>query len=113
MRPEISVLAHPECREDVLDEADAVLSTSGMIRYARDSEAEDFLVVTECGLSDRLMLEVPDKRFFKSCQLCRYMKMITLMGTRDALRSGNDEVVLSRDLCDAARGSIERMFELS
>ena len=112
-RPGIQVVVHPECRQDVLEEADAVLSTSGMINFARESSAEEFLVVTECGLSDRLLLEIPDKRFFKSCQLCRYMKMITLQGTRDALLTGRDEVELSRDLCDRARGSIERMFELS
>ncbi len=112
-RPEIRVIAHPECRDDVLAEADAVLSTSGMIEYARREDATDFLVVTECGLSDRLLMELPDKRFFKACQLCKYMKMITLEKTRDALVNGRDEVLLSPQLCEAARGSIERMFELS
>ena len=112
-RPDLRVVAHPECREDVLSEADAVLSTSGMIRYARESEASDFLVVTECGLSDRLMLEVPDKRFYKACQLCKYMKMITLEATRDALVEGRDEILLSEDLCARARGALDRMIELS
>ena len=111
-RPSLKVVAHPECREDVLEEADEVLSTSGMIKYAHDSDSKEFLIVTECGLSDRLLLEVPEKTFYKVCQLCKYMKMITLAGTRDALVSGNDEVELSREICDAARGSIERMFEL-
>ncbi|RMF21234.1 MAG: quinolinate synthase NadA [Deltaproteobacteria bacterium] len=112
-RPDLRVVAHPECREDVLAEADAVLSTSGMIRYARESEASDFLVVTECGLSDRLMLEVPDKRFYKACQLCKYMKMITLEATRDALLEGRDEIVLSEEVCERARGALDRMIELS
>ncbi len=111
-RPDIRVIAHPECREDVLELADAVLSTSGMMKFAREDAAKDFLVVTECGLSDRLLLEVPDKRFFKSCQLCKYMKMITLEGTRDALVEGRDEVKLTDELCNAARSSVERMFEL-
>ncbi|MFQ5352371.1 MAG: quinolinate synthase NadA, partial [Candidatus Binatia bacterium] len=112
-RPQIRVLAHPECREDVLQSADAVLSTSGMVKYATESEARDFLIVTECGLSDRLMLEVPDKRFFKSCQLCKYMKMISLEGTRDALVTGRDEILLAPEICEAARISLERMIELS
>jgi quinolinate synthase len=111
-RPGIRVIAHPECRSDVLAEADAVLSTSGMIRYARESDAPEYLVVTECGLSDRLLLEVPEKRFYKACQLCRYMKMITLEGTRDALLHGRDEVTLSRETCDRARASLDRMLEL-
>jgi len=112
-RPGLVVVAHPECREDVLREADEVLSTSGMIRYAHESDSREFLIVTECGLSDRLLLEVPEKTFYKACQLCKYMKMITLEGTRDALESGTDEVKLSREICDNARGSLERMFELS
>ncbi len=111
-RPDIRVLAHPECRKDVLDIADAVLSTSGMMKFAREDDAKEFLVVTECGMSDRLLLEIPDKRFFKSCQLCKYMKMITLEGTRDALVEGRDEIKLTAELCDAARSSVERMFEL-
>lgn len=111
-RPGIRVVAHPECRADVLAEADAVLSTSGMIRYAKENPAPEFLIVTECGLSDRLLLEVPEKKFYKACQLCRYMKMITLEGTRDALRDGCDEVVLSREMCDRARASLDRMLEL-
>jgi quinolinate synthase len=83
-----------------------------MMKFAREDDAKEFLVVTECGLSDRLLLEIPDKRFFKSCQLCKYMKMITLEGTRDALVEGRDEIKLTAELCDAARSSVERMFEL-
>src|SRR2546427_6578164 len=78
--PHVRVLAHPECRADVLALADAVLSTSGMVRYAKESPGREFLIVTECGLSDRLLLEVPEKKFYKSCKLCQYMKMITLEG---------------------------------
>jgi quinolinate synthase len=89
-----------------------VLSTSGMIRYAKETDAPEFLVVTECGLSDRLLLEVPEKRFYKACQLCRYMKMITLEATRDSLRDGRDEILLTRETCDKARASLDRMLEL-
>jgi quinolinate synthase len=113
LRPDIKIIVHPECRTDVIGEADAVLSTSGMIEYAKTSDAEAFLVVTECGLSDRLMLEAPEKRFYKACQLCKYMKMITLEGTRDALVQGKDEIELSAEICEAASASIERMLDLS
>jgi quinolinate synthase len=112
-RPGIKVVAHPECRADVLAEADSVQSTSGMIRYAKESDAPEFLIVTECGLSDRLLLEVPEKKFYKACQLCRYMKMITLEGTRDSLRDGKDEIILSLEMCERARRSVDRMLELS
>jgi quinolinate synthase len=76
--PNVRILVHPECRADVIALADAVLSTSGMVRYAKESDAEEFLVVTECGLSDRLLIEVPEKKFYKACKLCQFMKMITL-----------------------------------
>ncbi len=110
--PHVRVLAHPECRRDVLALADAVLSTSGMVRYAHESDATEFLVVTECGLSDRLLLEVPGKKFYKSCKLCHYMKMITLEGTRDALRDLQPEITLPEDVRVRAARALERMFEL-
>jgi len=111
--PGLKVLAHPECRSDVLALADATLSTSAMMRYARESEATNFLIVTECGLSDRLLLEVPDKHFFKVCKLCRYMKMITLEGTLDSLINLRHEIQLSDDVREGAKRALERMIELS
>jgi quinolinate synthase len=111
--PGIKVLAHPECRKDVLALADAVLSTSAMVRYARESAADKFLVVTECGLSDRLLMEIPDKRFFKACKLCRFMKMITLSGTLDSLQNLRYEIELGEEVREGARRALERMLELS
>ncbi len=110
--PHVRVLAHPECRADVLALADAVLSTSGMVKYARESADKEFLVVTECGMSDRLLLEVPGKKFFKSCKLCQYMKMITLEGTRDALRDLAPEITVPEDVRVRAAAALERMLEL-
>jgi quinolinate synthase len=110
--PHVKVLAHPECRADVLGVADAVLSTSGMVKYAKESDAQEFLIVTECGLSDRLLLEVPEKRFYKSCKLCAYMKMITLEGTRDALRDLRPEITLPEDVRVRAERALTAMLEL-
>jgi quinolinate synthase len=111
--PHVRVLAHPECRKDVLALADAVLSTSGMVRYAKESDAREFLIVTECGLSDRLLLEVPEKKFYKSCKLCQYMKMITLEATCDALRDLAPEITLPEDVRMRAAHALERMLELA
>src|SRR5215470_5387833 len=110
--PRVKILAHPECRQDVLSLADAVLSTSGMVRYAKESPEREFLVVTECGLSDRLLLEVPEKRFYKSCKLCAYMKMITLEGTRDALRDMGPVITLPEDVRVRAARALETMLAL-
>jgi quinolinate synthase len=111
--PGVKVLVHPECRADVIDLADAVLSTSGMVRYARESDAEQFLIVTECGLSDKLLLEVPEKKFYKACKLCQFMKMITLENTRDALEQMRYEIVLDEEVRAGAERSLRRMLELS
>jgi len=110
--PGLAVIAHPECRTDVLALADAVLSTSAMMRYARESSADKFLIVTECGLSDRLLMEVPEKHFYKACKLCQYMKMITLPGTLDSLRNLRYEITLSDDVREGAKRALERMLEL-
>jgi quinolinate synthase len=111
--PQVKVLVHPECREDVIQLADAVLSTSAMMRYAKESPAQEFLIVTECGLSDRLLLEVPEKKFYKSCKLCAYMKMITLEGALDSLRQLRYEITLPEEVRVGAERSLERMLELS
>jgi len=110
--PHVKVVVHPECRSDVLALADAVLSTSGMIDYARKSDAREFLVVTECGLSDRLLLELPEKKFYKACKLCQYMKMITLEETAEALRRMQHSIVIEETVRARAERAIRRMFEL-
>jgi quinolinate synthase len=111
--PNVKVLVHPECRADVIALADAVLSTSGMVRYAKESDADEFLVVTECGLSDKLLLEVPEKKFYKACKLCQFMKMITLENTVDALENMRHEIVLDEEVRAGAERSLRRMFELT
>lgn len=111
--PNLKVLVHPECRQDVIDLADAVLSTSGMVRYAKESNETEFLIVTECGLSDKLLLEVPEKHFYKACKLCQYMKMITLDATLAALEQDRYEITIDEEVRRGAVRSLERMLELS
>jgi len=111
--PQVKILVHPECREDVIQLADAVLSTSAMMRYAKESPAQEFLIVTECGLSDRLLLEVPEKKFYKSCKLCAFMKMITLQGTLEALRHLRYAITLPEEVRIGAERALDRMLELS
>jgi quinolinate synthase len=110
--PDVQVLVHPECRADVVALADAVLSTSGMVRYAKDSPAKEFLIVTECGLSDKLLLEVPEKKFYKACKLCQFMKMITLDGTQRSLETMTHTIELDETVRVNAERSLRRMLEL-
>jgi quinolinate synthase len=111
--PGLKVLVHPECRADVLALADAVLSTSGMVRYAKQSPAQEFLIVTECGLSDKLMLEVPEKTFYKACKLCQFMKMITLDGALRSLETMQHRIELDESVRVGAARSLQRMLDLS
>jgi quinolinate synthase len=109
--PELEIMVHPECRPDVADLADAVLSTSGMVRYAKERPAARFLVVTECGLSDRLAMEVPDKTFVKGCKLCTFMKVTRLEDVRDSLRDMKYDIVVPEEIRVPAERALRRMFK--
>jgi quinolinate synthase len=109
--PDIEILVHPECRADVAKLADAVLSTSGMVKYAKERPASRFLVVTECGLSDRLAMEVPDKTFLKGCKLCTFMKVTSLEDVRDSLKLMRYEIEVPEDVRVPAERALLRMFE--
>lgn len=111
--PGIKILVHPECRDDVLRLADAALSTSGMIDYAKASAATSFLAVTECGLSDMLQISVPEKQFFRACKICRFMKAITLDDVEASLAKLQFEITLDADVSRRAARALERMFELT
>ena len=108
--PELEILVHPECRPDVAELAHAVLSTSGMVRWAKERPAKRFLIVTECGLSDRLSMEVPDKTFVKGCKLCTFMKVTTLEDVRDSLKLMRYEIEVPEDIRIPAERALTRMF---
>jgi quinolinate synthase len=111
--PGIQIMVHPECRDDVVALADVALSTAGMVDYARESAAEKFLAVTECGLSDLLQMAVPEKQFFRACKICRFMKAISLDDVEQALVRLQFEIRLEERVSDQARRAITRMFELT
>ncbi|GAC1399601.1 MAG: quinolinate synthase NadA [Thermoanaerobaculia bacterium] len=109
--PDLEILVHPECRPDVAKLADAVLSTSGMVRWAKERPAKRFLVVTECGLTDRLSMEVPEKQFLKGCKLCTFMKVTTLQDVRDSLRLMRYEIDVPEEIRVPAEKALRRMFD--
>ena len=110
--PGIVVLAHPECPPDVVAEADYTGSTSKMSNYVRDRKPKKVLMVTECSMSDNVAIENPEVEMIKPCNLCPYMKKITLRGIYDSLTKGTEEVTLTKEVMDKARLSIERMIEV-
>lgn len=111
--PELKILVHPECRADVARLADAVLSTSGMVKYAKENAAQRFLIVTECGLSDRLAMEVPDKQFLKGCKLCTFMKVTTLEDVRDSLLHMRYPIEVPEPIRERAERALRRMFDVN
>ncbi|NIW25016.1 MAG: quinolinate synthase NadA [Gammaproteobacteria bacterium] len=111
--PGIQIIAHPECPPDVLDEADFVGSTSGMISYVDHERPERVVMVTECSMSDNVAVEFPDVEFVRPCNLCPHMKRITLPKILDCLENMQYEVTMDADLARRAYGSVQRMLEAS
>jgi quinolinate synthase len=110
--PGAEVMAHPECRPEVLALADAVLSTSGMLRHAAGSPALEFIVATEEGLLHGLVKAAPGKRFhtLDPPPVCPNMKMTTLEKVRGALEKLEPRVEVPEQVRIAALGSVERMI---
>ena len=110
--PAAKVMAHPECSAAVLKLADAVLSTSGMLRYAKESSAKEFIVATEIGMVYPLKLENPEKMFYAATQLasCPNMKKTTLDKVLYSLEQMVHEVTLPQDTIDRAKKSIDNML---
>jgi quinolinate synthase len=113
--PEAVFICHPECTADVVALADEVTSTGGMVRFARETDAETVIVGTEVGLIHRLRKEAPDKTFIPATELadCPNMKLNSIEKMVWALEDMEHRVTVPPDIADAARGAIERMLELS
>lgn len=111
LHPGAPIIAHPECRPEVSAAADAVLSTSQMLRYAAASDADTIIVVTESGLLTGLAKAAPGKRFVgvEPPMICPNMKLTRLDHVRDVLRDMSGEVVVPDEIAAASLGSLERM----
>ena len=107
--PGIVVIAHPECPPDVIESADFAGSTSGMSEYVKKHQPKKVMMVTECSMSDNVQVENPDVEFIKPCNLCPYMKKITLPKILDCLEKDSNEIIIPDNLIDRARLSVEKM----
>ena len=112
MHPGIQIIAHPECPSDVLEEADFVGSTAGMIHWVKTEQPRQVVMVTECSMSDNVAAESPETEFTQPCNLCPHMKRITLTGIRDSLRDIKHEVIVDPTIAEQASASVERMLEV-
>ena len=106
----LEVLAHPECPPEVLAEADYVGSTSGMVRHVQERRPPRLLLVTECSMSDNVAVEFPDLEVIRPCQMCPYMKRITLPAILDSLVYLRHEVEVDPAVASRARRAVEAML---
>ena len=111
--PGLKIIAHPECKPDVLDEADFSGSTSAMIKWVTDNQPERVMMVTECSMSDNVAVENPQVNFVRPCNLCPHMKQITLPKVLEAMVLNRTEIIVDPEIADKARTAVERMIELS
>lgn len=109
----VIVLAHPECPQDVLAEADYVGSTSGMIGFVGDRQPNKVVMITECSMSDNVAVEHPDVEFVRPCNLCPHMKRITLAGIYESLDTLAPRVEIDPAIAVKARQAVERMLQHS
>ncbi len=112
--PDALVMAHPECKENVVKLADYVGSTADMIAFAKQSDCREFIVCTEEGVNYRLREDNPDKKFYFGGEyLCRDMKLNTLEKVLHVLKTGENEMKLPEELCERAVQPLDRMLELA
>jgi quinolinate synthase len=109
------VLVHPECDPDVVAEADYVGSTSGIIKYVKSSDADEFIIATELGVLHELKKQNPDKKFYSAgnTQICPNMKKLSMEKLLAALRDEEPEIIMDEDLMEKAKAPMMRMLELA
>jgi len=111
--PDAVVLAHPECPPEVVEAADFSGSTSAMIRYVREHDAPQYLLLTECSMADNIVAENPGKELLRMCShRCPHMAQITLEDTLAALEHMRYEVTVPEDIRVRAKRSIDRMLAI-
>ena len=113
--PDALLLVHPECKSEVVELSDYAGSTTGIMKYARESEAKEFIIGTENSIVTHLQLECPDKSFYplsKDC-ICHNMKATTLVDVLNCCKGTGGEIIeLDEDVRLGAKKCIDKMIEL-
>ena len=112
LHPDAIILAHPECRPEVIDLADHVASTSGIIRYVCESLEKEFIIGTEMGILHRIKKECPTKKCYplSPAAICTNMKKTDLTKVRNALVTLQPRITVPEEIARRARSAIERML---
>ncbi|WP_324502945.1 MULTISPECIES: quinolinate synthase NadA [Acidiphilium] len=110
--PDVTVLAHPECPEEVVNASDFAGSTAALADYVARYRPARVVLITECSMADNIAAANPATQFVKPCNLCPHMKRITLGNIRHALETMTEQVVIDPALAARARVSVERMLDI-
>lgn len=118
--PDAKLLAHPECEANLLEIADYIGSTTGILNYATKSDSKKFIVATEAGIIHQMQIKNPGKTFIPAppnntcaCNDCPHMKLNTLEKLYNCLKYEQPEIVMDKELIIKARRPIDKMLELS
>ncbi|MGN6532756.1 MAG: quinolinate synthase NadA, partial [Ginsengibacter sp.] len=118
--PNAKVIAHPECEEPVLELADFIGSTSGLLKYSKENPATEFIVATESGIIHQMQIQAPLKTFIPAppdnscaCNDCPFMKLNTLEKLYLCMEYEEPEIIMDENLRIASKKPIERMLEIS
>ncbi len=111
--PGTQLIAHPECTPDVVAEADFSGSTSGIIKYVHDKKPERAMLITECSMASNIADELTEVEFVGPCNMCPYMKKITLEKILYVLHTMEGQVEVDEDVAAKARKSVQAMIDLS
>lgn len=118
--PDAKMIAHPECEKHILENADFIGSTSGLLKYTRENPASTFIVATESGIIHQMQKASPDKKFIPAppnnacaCNDCPHMKLNTLEKLYNCMKYELPEIDLDQNVIQRARKPIERMLEIS
>ncbi len=108
--PEIVIFSHPECSPEVIAASDYTGSTSGMSKFVDQNQPKKVMLVTECSMSDNVQVQNPNVQFIKPCNLCPYMKSITLPKVLECLENETNEILIPEIISRKARKAVERMI---
>ena len=118
--PEAKFIAHPECEPHILDMAEYIGSTSGLLKYTQESEATEFIVATEAGILHQMQMKSPDKTFIPAppnnacaCNDCPHMKRNSLEKLYLCMKHDLPEIHIDANIIEAAKKPIDRMMEIS
>ena len=115
LHPDALFLVHPECVPEVVELADYVGSTTGIMDFAKNSNAKEFIIGTENSIVSHLQLGCPDKMFYPLSKdlVCHNMKLTTIVDVLNCVKGiAGEEIILDKDVMDGARRCIDKMIEL-